>query len=187
MEYLFCDSGAKMAKQDFPLSGVYGLLETGPVVLISTLWKGRESIMAQSWHTMIEFEPPILACVISENNYSFELLEKSGACAINIPTVEIGRQVVLCGNSSGRDTGKFEACGFTREKASNVEASLIKECYASLECRLIDRVKQYELFIMEVTKAWVEPAVADPRTLHHRGFGAFMVAGETVKLPSEMR
>ena len=187
MKYPFRDSGAKMAKQAFPLSGVYGLIETGPVVLISTRWKGRESIMAQSWHTMIEFDPPILACVISESNYSFELIEKSGECAINIPTVEIGRQVALCGNSSGRNADKFEACAFTREKASDVEAALIGECYASLECKVIDRVKQYDLFVMEVTRAWVDPAVTEPRTLHHRGYGAFMVAGETVSLPSEMR
>ena len=30
-------------------------------------------------------------------------------------------------------------------------------------------------------------AAKDPRTLHHRGRGSFMVAGETIKLPSRMK
>ena len=30
-------------------------------------------------------------------------------------------------------------------------------------------------------------AVKDPRTLHHRGRGAFMVAGETIRLRSKMK
>ncbi|MEW6290206.1 MAG: hypothetical protein AB1545_10170 [Thermodesulfobacteriota bacterium] len=45
----------------------------------------------------------------------------------------------------------------------------------------------YNLFILEVVKAWINPAVAEPRTIHHRGKGVFMVAGETIKLPSKMK
>lgn len=176
-----------MAKADFPLKEVYGLLETGPVVLISTSWEGRESIMAQSWHTMIEFEPPTIACVISSANYSHELLDQSGECSINIPTVEIGAKVAACGNSSGRDVDKFAAFSLSRNQASEISASLVGDCYASLECRVVDRIRKYELFFLEVVKAWVDVSLKDPRTLHHRGYGAFMVAGETVRLKSEMR
>lgn len=176
-----------MAKADFPLKDVYGLLETGPVVLVSTSWGGRESIMAQSWHTMIEFEPPILACVISSANYSYDLLDQSGECSVNIPTLEIGAKVAACGNSSGRQVDKFKAFSLTRGEAEKVSAPLVMECYANLECKVIDRVKKYELFFLEVVKAHVDNAVKDPKTLHHRGYGSFMVAGETVKLKSEMR
>jgi flavin reductase (DIM6/NTAB) family NADH-FMN oxidoreductase RutF len=48
-------------------------------------------------------------------------------------------------------------------------------------------VAEYCLFILEVVKAWADPAVHDPRTLHHRGKGRFMVAGETIKLKSKMK
>ncbi|MDI6747685.1 MAG: flavin reductase family protein [Rhodocyclaceae bacterium] len=51
-----------MSKKSFPLSRVYGLLEPGPVVLITTAGKRWPDIMAQSWHTMLEFEPPLMAC-----------------------------------------------------------------------------------------------------------------------------
>lgn len=174
-------------KQDFSLSEVYGLLETGPVVLITTAWKNRQDVMTQSWHTMIEFEPPVVACVVSQANYSFELLAGSGECAINIPTFEMAEKVAGCGNSSGRDIDKFAAFSLERAKASKIDAPLLEECYASLECRVKDKMPDYELFILEVVKAWVDPSVKDPRTLHHRGHGEFMIAGETVLLPSKMK
>jgi len=49
-----------MSKKSFPLSKVYGLLEPGPVVMVTTASKGRANIMTLSWHTMLEFEPPLI-------------------------------------------------------------------------------------------------------------------------------
>ena len=48
-----------------PLSKVYQLLEPGPVVLLTTAQRGRANVMAMSWHMMVEFEPPQLACVVA--------------------------------------------------------------------------------------------------------------------------
>ncbi len=178
-----------MAKRNLPLSRVYGLLETGPVALISTAHKGRTDIMAQSWHTMMEFEPPLVGCVISGRNFSFELLRASRECVINIPTADLAKKVVKAGNSSGSEVDKFAACGLTAVPAAVVKAPLIDECYASLECRIADGgwVNKYNFFVLEVVKAWIDPACKDPRTLHHRGNGSFMVAGETIKLRSAMK
>lgn len=178
-----------MAKKSFPLSKVYGLLEGGPVVLVSTVRKGRTNIMTQSWHTMLEFEPPLVGCVISNRNYSFNILKATRECVINIPTVELAKKVVKCGNTSGRDTDKFSAIGLTPTAASLVQAPLINECYANLECKLVDTrmVNKYGFFVLEVVKAWINPAIKDPRTIHHQGEGVFKVDGETIKLPSRMK
>jgi hypothetical protein len=48
-------------------------------------------------------------------------------------------------------------------------------------------MNRYNFFVLEMVKAWIDPAVKNPLTLHHRGKGAFMVAGETVKLLSKMK
>ncbi len=53
----------RMGERTFPLSRVYQLLEPGPVVLVTTARAGRANIMTMSWHTMLDFEPPIAACV----------------------------------------------------------------------------------------------------------------------------
>jgi len=178
-----------MAKRALPLSKVYGLLEPGPVVMVTTARKGQANIMTMSWHMMIDFEPPIVGCVISNRNYTFDILKATKECAINIPTVELAQKVVGVGNTSGREIDKFKAFGLTPVPASVVQAPLVDECYANLECKVVDgkMVAKYNLFILEVLKAWIDPARKDPRTIHHRGQGAFMIAGETVKVPSKMK
>jgi|ERR1035437_6628989 flavin reductase (DIM6/NTAB) family NADH-FMN oxidoreductase RutF len=178
-----------MAKRSFPLSKVYGLLEPGPVVMVTTARHGRPNIMTMSWHTMIDFEPPLVGCVISNRNYSFRLLKATKECVLNIPSVEIAEQVVGCGNTSGANIDKFETFGLTPKPAARVGAPLIEECFVNLECRVADTrmVARYCLFVLEVIKAWKDPAVKHPRTIHHLGRGSFMVAGETIKLRSKMK
>ena len=178
-----------MAKRSYPLSRVYGLLEPGPVVLVTTARKGRANIMTMSWHTMMEFEPPLIGCVISGRNASFDALRATKECVVNIPTLAVAKQVVGIGNCSGREVDKFAKFGLTPVDAAQVGPPLIKECYASLECRVADTrlVNRYNFFILEVVQAWVDTSVKQPQTLHHRGNGVFVVAGETVKLRSSMK
>ena len=173
-------------KRSFPLSRVYRLLEPGPVVLVTTSRAGRPNVMPMSWHTMIDFEPPIVGCVISDRSHTFGILKATRECVINIPTVELARKVVGCGDVSGRRVDKFKTFRLTPVPASRVEAPLVDECYASLECKVIDAslAARYDLFILEVVKAWIDPSRKHPKTIHHLGRGTFMVAGRTIKLPS---
>ena len=176
-------------KPSLALSKVYGLLEPGPVLLLTTSHKGVANVMTMSWHTMMEFEPPLVGCVVSQNDFSFTALNATRQCALNIPTVELAAQVVGCGNASGAQVDKFAKFGLTQSPASLIAAPLIVECYANLECRVVDtRLKnRYNFFVLEVVKAWIDPSMKAPRTLHHQGYGVFMVAGETIKLASRMR
>jgi flavin reductase (DIM6/NTAB) family NADH-FMN oxidoreductase RutF len=145
--------------------------------------------MAMSWHAMMEFEPPLVGCVVSNRNYTFDILRSTRECVLNIPTVELAKQVVGCGNTSGRRVDKLRAFRLTPAPASHVAAPLIVECHANLECRVADTrlVTKYNFFVLEVVKAWIDPSRKDPRTIHHRGMGRFMVAGRTIGLPSKMR
>ena len=178
-----------MAKRSLPLAKVYKLIEPGPVVMVSTSKKGQANIMTMSWLTMMEFEPPLIGCVLSGRNYTFDILKATKECVINIPTVELARKVVGCGNTSGRKIDKFETFGLTPVEASCVKAPLIDECYANLECRVVDArmVEKYNFFILEVLKAWIDPSKKDPRTIHHRGKGLFIVDGKTIRLGSKMK
>lgn len=171
------------------LGEVYRLLEPGPVVLVTTAQSGRPNVMAMSWHTMMEFEPPLVGCVLSGRNYTFQALVKTKECVIAIPTVEIAQKAVSCGNVSGRKVDKFERFGLTPLPSSQVKAPLVKDCYANLECRVVDArlVQKYNFFVLRVVKAWIDPARKSPRTIHHLGRGRFMVAGRTLRLESRAK
>jgi flavin reductase (DIM6/NTAB) family NADH-FMN oxidoreductase RutF len=178
-----------MKKRSLPLGRVYRLLEPGPVVLLSTAHRGRANVMTMSWLTMMDFEPPLIGCVVSDRNHSHEMLRASKQCVINIPEARLARAVVGCGNVSGRRTDKFARFGLTAVPGAAVDVPMIGECFANLECRVADArwARQYNFFVLEVVKPWVDPAVAAPRTLHHRGRGEFMVAGRTMRLPSRAK
>jgi len=178
-----------MVKKIFPLSKVYRLLEPGPVVMVTTARKGRTNIMTMAWHTMMDFTPPIIGCVIDARNYTFDILKATKECVINIPTVELASKVIDCGNTSGRRINKFKTFGRTPIPASRVAAPLIHECYANIECKVVDArmAAKYNFFVLEVLKAWIDPGKKSPRTIHHRGKGTFMVAGRTIKLPSKAK
>ena len=177
-----------MKKRAFPLSKVYQLLEPGPVVLMSTAGK-KPNVMAMSWHMMMEFEPPTVACILGGQSYSFELLRRTKECVLNIPTREIAEKVVRCGNVSGRKIDKFKAFGLTAVPAKDVAAPLVDECYANLECRVVDtsQVAKYCLFVLEVRRAWIDPSRKNPKTLHHRGQGVFFSPGTPFRLRSNMK
>ena len=171
-------------KQDFPVSQVRQFLEPGPIVLVSSAWKGRRNIMTLGWHTVMEFTPSLVGCMIAGGNHSFEMIRRSRECVINIPEVEMAETVVRIGNCSGADLDKFETFGLTAVGAEQVSAPLIDECHSSFECRLHDAalVGRYNFFIWEVVKAHVARTPKRPRTLHYRGEGDFMVAGPNTNL-----
>ena len=174
--------------KNLPLSKVYQLLEPGPVVLLTTVRKGRANVMTMSWHMMVEFEPPLIACVVSNADFSFAALRATKECVIAIPALKLAPKVVEVGNCSGRDVNKFETIGLSPVPATCVAPPLVAECFANLECKVADTgfVNRYNLFVLEVLKAWIDPAQKNPKTIHHRGYGRFAVDGETIKLKSRM-
>lgn len=171
-------------KQDFPVSDIRRFLEPGPVVLVSSADKGERNIMTMGWHMVMEFTPSLVGCLISSGNHSYELVSRSRECVINIPTVELAPIVAKIGNCSGAEVDKFAKFKLTAAPAALVKAPLIAQCYANLECRLVDgRLRdKYNVFIFEVVKAHAPRAPKYPKTIHYRGDSIFMVAGRSLNL-----
>lgn len=157
-----------LKKCDFPVSQVRRYLEPGPIVLVSSKWKGKTNVMTMGWHTVIEFMPSLVGCIIAESNHSFHMIRNSSECVINLPTAALVDIVVRIGNTSGAEIDKFKEFGLTLDEAREVEAPMIRECYASFECRLYDDslIDKYNFFIFKVVKAHVATSPKHPETLH---------------------
>jgi len=179
----------KGEKRDFPVSQIRRYLEPGPIVHVSSHWRGESNIMTMGWHTVMEFTPSLVGCVIAEGNHTFEMIRNSRACVINLPTTALTDTVVGIGNTSGAEIDKFRQFALTADDAHAVEAPLIRECHANFECRLRDDalVDRYNFFIFEVVKAHVAPSPKHPRTLHYTGDGVFMVAGAVISRRARFR
>src|SRR5271166_6886814 len=128
----------RTAKVDLPVSEIRRYLEPGPIVLVSSAHDNERNIMTMGWHTVMEFTPSLVGCVIASGNYSYNLILRSRECVINLPTTALTDIVVGIGNTTGAEIDKFERFKLTAEKARRVKAPLIGECHANLECRLAD-------------------------------------------------
>lgn len=176
-------------KKKLTLGSVYKLIEPGPVVMVTTSDRGKANIMTMSWHTMIDFEPPICGCVISDQNYTFNILKKTKECVINIPDAKLVATVVGVGNTTGAKVDKFAKFKLTQEPASIVKVPMIAECYANLECKVIDMsmAHKYNLFILECVAAWTSKSKKRARMLHHCGNGVFVIDGKRIVVPSKKK
>jgi flavin reductase (DIM6/NTAB) family NADH-FMN oxidoreductase RutF len=179
----------KRAKKDFPVAKVRRFLEPGPVVLVSSTYKGERDIMTMGWHMIMEFSPSLVGCFIWDQNHSFNLIRRSKECVINLPTFDMVNTIIGIGNSHGPAPDKFAQFNLTAAQASKVDAPLIAECYANFECKLIDAslIKRYSLFVFEVVKAHVATSPRYPTTVHYRGDGVFMISGRNVSYRKQFK
>jgi flavin reductase (DIM6/NTAB) family NADH-FMN oxidoreductase RutF len=168
------------SKKKFPVEGVRKFLEPGPIVLVTSAYKGETNIMTMGWHAMMGYD--MIGCYIWDANYSHELIKKSRECCINVPEVHLLDQTIGVGNSDGNDIDKFKEFGLTALAAKQVKAPLIKECFANLECKVVDTrmVSEYNFFILQVVEAHVATSPKYPKTFHYTGEGVFMLSGEHV-------
>ena len=174
--------------KDLPLNKVVRLLEPGPLVLVTTLHKGKNNIMTMGFHMMIQHDPPLIGVVIGPWDHSYTALTETKECVIAIPGADLMEKAVDIGNCSGLEVDKFKEFNLNPFDAQEVKAPLIKECLANIECKVVDTrlVKDYNLFILSAVKAWENKALKEQRIFHHKGNGTFSIDGDVVDLKDRM-
>ena len=173
------------------LAKAFTLMESGPVVLVTTHDGKKDNIMTISWTMVLDFTP-VFAITTGEWNHSFAALRKHKECVIAIPAVDLLDKVVGIGTCSGADTDKFARFELTPVKARLVRPPLIKECLANIECKVIDIIKEHNIVVLKAVAAYVDSARKEKRTVHAVGDGTFIVDGRKIdrkkmmasKLPS---
>lgn len=158
------------------ISKAFTLVESGPVVLVTTQDGEKSNIMTISWTMVVDFTP-IFAMTTGPWNHSFAALRKTKECVIAIPTVDLLDTVVGVGTCSGADTDKFKKFRLTPVRGKQVKAPWIKECLANIECRVIDIVEKHNIVVLKAVAAYVDPLRKEKRTIHAVGDGTFMVDG----------
>jgi flavin reductase (DIM6/NTAB) family NADH-FMN oxidoreductase RutF len=161
------------------LSKAFTLMESGPVILVTTHDGKKDNIMTISWTMVVDFTP-VFAITTGEWNHSYAALRKNRDCVIAIPTVDMLDTVVGIGTCSGIDTDKFAKFRLTPVRSRFVTPPLIKECLANMECKVIDIVKKHNIVVLEAVAAYIDTARKEKRTVHAVGDGTFIVDGRRI-------
>jgi flavin reductase (DIM6/NTAB) family NADH-FMN oxidoreductase RutF len=173
---------------EYPLEKVHRLFEPGPVVLVSTAdHRGRANLMTNGFNMPVRHSTTI-AIVVGPWDHSFTALRETGECVIGIPGRDMLETVVDIGNVSGADVDKWQRFGLTPAPAAAVRPPLVTECFANVECTVADDrlVDEYDLWLMRIERAWMDPNATAAPEIHHRGNGTFSTNGEVVDLRSRM-
>jgi flavin reductase (DIM6/NTAB) family NADH-FMN oxidoreductase RutF len=167
------------------LSKVFTLMEPGPVVLVTTHDGKRGNVMTISWTMVLDFTPRF-AITTGAWNCSYKALRRTRECVIAIPSVDMLDTVVGVGTCSGADTDKFEKFGLTPLPGRVVNAPLIKECLANIECRVVEIIRRHHIVVLDAVAAHRASSPRERRTLHAVGDGTFLVDGRKLDRRRQM-
>ena len=109
----------------------------GPIALICTIGaNGAPNVAPKSFIQMVSFEPSILMFSGSEGGTTERNIEATGCFSVNFVHGGLARRVFECVRWRGAE--RIMQSGFQLVPADIVEAPLVADCRAHLECRLHD-------------------------------------------------
>ncbi len=176
-------------KIEVPVSRANRLVNSGNVILVTSCYKDKKSIITIAWHSPISIKPPALGIAIGKERFSAELIKNSNEFIVNIPSWNLLEPMLYCGTHSGRDVDKFKETGLTPQKAEKlINTPKIKECIGAIECSVIDYIEvgDHIMFFGEVLYAEAEEdffkdGVWDTNRaelIYHLGGNCFMKSSE---------
>ncbi|MFH1394798.1 MAG: flavin reductase family protein [Candidatus Omnitrophota bacterium] len=169
------------------------LINHGPVVLVSSLYKDKVNITPVAWHMPVSKKPPIIALEIGENHYIYECILGSRDFVINIPPKTAVEKIVQCGSCSGRDVDKVKICGFEIQPSKEIKSFGIKGMVGVLECVFKEDkhlLEEYNIVLGEVKRVLADErnfnehwlfVDDDMKTVHHLGNRTFCFPDGDIK------
>jgi flavin reductase (DIM6/NTAB) family NADH-FMN oxidoreductase RutF len=144
-----------------------------PVPLLSVSDGVHENVATMSWISPVSTRPPLLMVAVHPKRYTHELILKSKEFAILVLSNLQQELATLAGTISGKNKNKWDLPQFKlqKKKAKKIKAPLLKECRASLECKLVNHFTagDHTIFISEVIESEFDPEVL-PLILFNRKY-----------------
>jgi len=176
-----------------PLSQAYRLLNPGSCVIVSVGDGEADNLFAVTWNMPVRKDPPMLALVSGKRHHSYGFIARTGELAVNIMHANHADALYGAGTYKGSKVkDKWEKVGLTRESATAIEAPLVAEAIAALECRVCQVV---DLGASALLVAQIVAASAHPehwqdgawcwenglKLLHHQSGTEFVTSAEPLR------
>ncbi len=122
------------------------------VVLITARLGGKDNVMPADWHIPLSLNPKLYAIALDAKNYSTSIINETGEFAVNFMPASFEKEIVACGNISGRENDKFQLLKLIKAEAKTINAPVIQDAYGYLECKVTEThpAGDHTLFIAKV-------------------------------------
>ncbi|MBR7144168.1 MAG: flavin reductase family protein [Lentisphaeria bacterium] len=107
------------------------------VLAITRADDGRTNVMAVGWVAIVSDEPAMYMLGIDDNAYTLELIRKNKEFVIAFPGKAMAKETLYFGTVHGHDIDKGKASGLKFEPAEKVNAPLLADAVANIECKLV--------------------------------------------------
>ncbi len=105
-----------------------------PIAVVTSSYEGTVSGFVASWITQVSFVPPLVMVAINPLHYSYELVTRSNAFALNLLRTDQAELVDWFGKRSGKSVDKLTATAY---ELGTTGVPLLKDCLASIECTVM--------------------------------------------------
>ncbi len=128
------------------------LLNGGPVVLVTTRWRDKTNVMPAIYYTQLSRTPPLIGVAVHPQRHTHDMIRFSEQFALNFPARDLLNHTQYFGSVSGDNVGKLELAKLPTVRATTIDAPLIENCVAWIECGLEDtyRIGDHTLFVGRV-------------------------------------
>ncbi|MBI1389180.1 MAG: hypothetical protein GC154_12105 [bacterium] len=121
-----------------PLSEYRRMIETHPVLLLSSRRKRSNTLAPVTWYMPLGMDPPMLSISLKPSSQSYHYIRESGDFILGVPGEGMIKAVHFCGIHSGRDIDKLLHLNLSAMRAKTVSPLMVMECMGQIECRVRD-------------------------------------------------
>lgn len=128
--------------------GSVNLMYPMPVTIVGSVVKNKPTFTTISHVGIVDLQR--LSVSVRKEHYINEGITKNNSFSVNLPSVDMVREVDLCGHISGRDYDK--SVNFETFYGISKTIPMIKQCHINMECQVTHTVElpNYRVYIGKI-------------------------------------
>lgn len=108
-----------------------------PALLLGTNVNDKPNFMAVGGGGVVSAKPPMFGIPIQHRHHTLIGIRQNMTFSVNIPSVDLVKELDYCGIVSGRNADKVADCGFELFYGTLETAPMIEQCPLNHECRVL--------------------------------------------------
>jgi flavin reductase (DIM6/NTAB) family NADH-FMN oxidoreductase RutF len=117
------------------------LLTGGPVMLVSSSYKGAHNVFPVAYSMVLSIIPPLIGIAVHPSRYSADIIRKTDEFALNIPSRDLLHHVQYLGSLTGAGFDKLELTKLPTFRSRRLNTVLLEGCVGWVECSLEDMIE----------------------------------------------